>query len=112
MPMDRSKYPPNWGEISWQVRNEAGWRCEGSPMYPDCRAAHRQPHPVTGSEVILTVAHLDHNPMNNERWNLRAMCQRCHLAYDRGIHALHAKLTRAEKVGQLVLPGVLVEGSD
>lgn len=109
MPMDRSKYPANWNDISWSVRNAAGWRCEGSPKYPDCRAEHRQPHPETGSEVILTVAHLDHNTWNNDPANLRAWCQRCHLAHDQEIHALHRKLHAAEKAGQLVLPGILDE---
>lgn len=33
--------------------------------------------------VILTVAHLDHNEKNNRFWNLKAMCQLCHLTHDR-----------------------------
>lgn len=32
--------------------------------------------------VVLTVAHLDHDPTNCARENLRALCQRCHNAYD------------------------------
>lgn len=32
--------------------------------------------------VVLTVAHLDHNPANCDRSNLRALCQACHNAYD------------------------------
>jgi len=36
-------------------------------------------------KIILTVAHLDHDPenweVNSER--LKALCQRCHLNYDR-----------------------------
>jgi hypothetical protein len=35
---------------------------------------------------------LDHQPENCHPDNLRAMCQRCHLAYDSDHHAL----TRAE----------------
>lgn len=102
MPVDKSLYPSNWKEISWTVRCEAGWCCEV------CGAEYRQPHPVTGSEVILTVAHLDHNPAHCRRGNLKAMCQRCHLAYDQKQHGLNAKISRAEKVGQVVMPGVLV----
>ena len=34
-------------------------------------------------KIILTIAHLDQNPMNNDYTNLRALCQRCHLNYDR-----------------------------
>jgi hypothetical protein len=32
--------------------------------------------------IILTVAHLDHQPENCEPENLRAWCQRCHNRYD------------------------------
>ena len=32
--------------------------------------------------VVLTVAHLDHQPENCAPDNLRAWCQRCHNAYD------------------------------
>lgn len=34
------------------------------------------------TKVILTVAHLDHQPENCARENLKALCQRCHNAYD------------------------------
>ena len=81
-PENRARYPANWREISAGVRAEAGNRCEGSPAYPDCRAENGEPHPVTGSKVVLTVAHLDHQPENIERANLRAWCQRCHNTYD------------------------------
>lgn len=33
-------------------------------------------------KVVLTVAHLDHQPENCDPENLRAWCQRCHNAYD------------------------------
>lgn len=33
-------------------------------------------------KVVLTVAHLDHQPENCDPDNLRAWCQRCHNAYD------------------------------
>lgn len=106
MPWDRTLYPDNWAEISRAVKERAGWRCEGSPAYPDCRAEHGKPHPVTGSMVVLTVGHLDHNPANCEWSNLRAWCQRCHLTYDAKMHAKHAKVTRANGWEQLCLPGI------
>src|SRR5690606_33293990 len=34
------------------------------------------------TRIILTVAHLDRNPANNDRDNLAALCQRCHLRHD------------------------------
>lgn len=81
-PENRARYPADWPQISRDVRERAGWVCEGSPAYPSCRAAHGQPHPVTGSRVVLTVAHLDHTPENVAWSNLRAWCQRCHNTYD------------------------------
>ena len=93
-PENRARYPKDWPEISLRVRKEAGWCCDGSPAYPDCRAMNGEPHPVTGSIVVLTVGHLDHRPENIERTNLRAWCQRCHNTYD----AEHRKATRARTV--------------
>ena len=53
-----------------------------------------QPHPETGSKVVLTIAHLDHDVTNNAPGNLRAWCQRCHLTYD----APHHVETRRRKL--------------
>ena len=93
-PEMRSRYPANWREIRAAILVRAGDRCEGSPAYPDCRAPNGEPHPVTGSRVVLTVAHLDHTPENCEPENLKAMCQRCHLTYDAEHHKRTAYATR------------------
>jgi len=107
MPMDKSKYPDDWDEISRHIRFErAGGRCEGSPAWSECRARHGLPHPVTGSIVVLTTSHLDHDTSNNNPANLRAMCQRCHLTHDAELHASNAAKTRRRKqieAGQLEL---------
>ncbi len=47
-------------------------------------------------EIVLTVAHLDHQPENCDPSNLKAMCQRCHLAYDREHHAETAYRSRRQ----------------
>ncbi|HEX2679551.1 MAG TPA: hypothetical protein VHM19_23035 [Polyangiales bacterium] len=52
---------------------------------PDCARAVR---------IVLTVAHLDHDPTNNADSNLLALCQRCHLRLDRHEHAKNARQTR------------------
>lgn len=106
-PEQRARYPKDWRAISLEVRGAAGWVCEGSPAYPDCRAVNREPHPVTGSIVVLTVAHLNHVPEDvgepGNRPNLKAWCQRCHLAYDARHHATNAAATRRRKAGVLDL---------
>jgi hypothetical protein len=35
------------------------------------------------AKVVLTTAHLDHNIENNDLSNLKCLCQRCHLNYDK-----------------------------
>lgn len=93
-PENKARYPADWKQISLAARERAGNRCEGSPEFPECRAVNGEPHPDTGSRVVLTVAHLDHTPENCEPSNLRAWCQRCHLVYDRHHHAKTAYATR------------------
>ena len=100
MPFHKERYPDNWKEISLRIRARAGGKCEF------CGAENYQPHPITGSRVVLTVAHLDHNPMNCADENLRALCQRCHLRYDIEYHMKNSARTRREKIirrGQLEL---------
>ena len=112
MPIDYKNYPENWKEISNDIRfNRAGSACEclgecGSHKDPWCGGFHGHNHHITGSKVVLTVAHLDHDTKNNDYSNLKAMCQRCHLNYDKDHHARNAAKTRRKKriaAGQLVL---------
>src|SRR3954464_6420556 len=71
------------------ILERAGNCCEGSPAYPDCRAAGGKPHPVTGGRVRLIVTPLNHDPDNQNPENLKALCGRCfqgHTArYRRGV---------------------------
>ena len=93
-PENQKRYPKDWKAIRERILERANNCCEGSPAYPDCRAANGEPHPETGSKVVLTVGHLDHAPEHNEDSNLKAWCQRCHLTYDAPHHAINAARTR------------------
>ena len=95
-PENKARYSKDWNAIAAAIRERAGNRCEGSNDYPECRAENGQAHPETGSRVVLTVAHLDHTPEHCEPSNLRAMCQRCHLNYDKHHHAQTAYRTRKD----------------
>ena len=111
MPIDRSRYPADWKQISRAVKEKACWRCQF------CGAVHGQRHPETGSLVILTTAHLGvarpdgspgdkHDKMDCRLENLAALCQRCHLNYDRNEHIINAAHTRRRKkikAGQIEL---------
>jgi len=95
------RYPRDWKQIRQEVLERAGHKCEGSPMFPDCRVANYAKHPVTGSKVVLTVAHLNHVPEDvgvpGNRPNLKAWCNRCHLAYDHEHHMRNASQTRHKR---------------
>lgn len=50
-------------------------------------------------KIVLTIAHLDHNPENNEESNLAALCQYHHLKHDHPHHMKNANETRKKKKG-------------
>lgn len=109
-------YPMDWPEISARIREREGHRCkwcdvrnhewgyrdddgkfvacgrDGFPhdygRPPFWFGAHRI------IEIVLTVAHLDHNEANCDWSNLVALCQKCHLSYDAKHHARNAAETR------------------
>lgn len=85
---DKSKYPKDWKEISEFIRfTRAKGRCEctgecGLHHNRRCIEEHNKQAHYAKGKVILTVAHLDHDPGHSEHDNLKAMCQRCHNRYD------------------------------
>ena len=115
-------YPIDWAELSWAIRfGRARGRCEdcrrphrqvvrclsdGSCLdeaidrWRDGRRHRRRlPSPAElahsrTTRVVLATAHLDHDPANNRRGNLRGLCQRCHLRHDRPHHRAQRRLTR------------------
>lgn len=96
-PENRKKYPKDWKAIREKILARADNRCEGGPHYPNCWAENGEPHPVTGSIVVLTIAHLNHKPEDCRPENLRAWCQRCHNAYDAPHRAQNRKIAQLEK---------------
>jgi hypothetical protein len=94
----KERYPRDWRIIRQRILERAGNRCEGSPIYPSCRARNGKPHPVTGSKVVLTISHYpDPDPRNCDPSNLAARCARCHLAIDRPHHLAVQKRNREAK---------------
>lgn len=124
MPIRKQDYPPNWKEISLQVRTEAGNRCEWCLARNGRIILRHGPHDPTGwteiaqviettgevveaetlswarlrfhglTKIILTVAHLDRDSRNNDRSNLAALCQRCHLRHDVHQHIANRRYGR------------------
>lgn len=87
-PENRTRYPKNWKQIRAAILDRAGNRCE----FCGVENHTYRLNPKTGKQarIVLTIAHLDHTPEHCEPNNLRALCQRCHNAYD----AEHRKQTR------------------
>lgn len=104
-PENRDRYPEDWPKVRERIMERCRdedptttasiiypHRCEcvgecGRHEMRRCDRRHHEPIPGTAllddsKPVILTVAHLDHTPENCADENLKAMCQRCHLAYD------------------------------
>lgn len=107
MPIDYKKYCKDWKLRSLFIRRyRAKDKCEvcGAINYSYVNKQTRElclPDEDDAIQIILTVAHLDHDITNNSFFNLKAMCQRCHLRYD----AQEKARRRREKklIGQLKL---------
>ena len=93
----KNLYPKNWRDIVDAVRDRSGDFCEW------CGAKNHKPHPVTGSYVVLTTAHLDHDPRNCAMDNLAHLCQKCHNTYDAQHRANGIKARREQSDGQRML---------
>lgn len=113
-PENAALYPPDWKERSRAARERAGNRCQECGV-PNGAWRNNFTHEFTMDSgqaetwrfadgdpvtyIVLTVAHLDHDPRNCSVDNLRALCQRCHLAYDQEHHIETARRTRRAKLG-------------
>ena len=121
-PENKNLYPMNWGEIRERILDRSGNCCEGSPAFPDCRVPNyatgyrttsgdfircdgmmMESADIDGEKIIriiLTIGHIDQDPTNNNKSNLAAWCQRCHLTHDAKQHAATAAITRRRKLEQ------------
>lgn len=101
---NRERYPWNWRWISWHIiHSRAAERCEGILENGErCGAINHELHPLTGKKVVLSVAHLDHNPENSTDDNMRAFCQRCHNRWDREHRNQSIRDTYKEKHGEVM----------
>ena len=97
------RYPADWARrrrfiIQYRANNRCEW----------CSAENGEPHPDTGSMVVLTLAHVwDKAPESASLLNLACLCQRCHNrwdAQDRRMSRARRRLARLLQAGQLPLP--------
>lgn len=90
---NKARYPKDWKQTRARILTRANNRCE----WPACGVANYSKHPLTGSKVVLTIAHLDHTPEHCDESNLRAWCQMHHLRYDQEHHMANAHATRRKR---------------
>jgi 5-methylcytosine-specific restriction endonuclease McrA len=95
-PENKGRYPRDWKLRSRFVRfHRAKGRCEW------CGVKNGEPHPVTGSRVVLTVAHVfDERPEAASLLNLAALCQRCHNRHDAPGRQARRRARAEERSGQ------------
>jgi hypothetical protein len=120
-PENAHRYPADWPQIRAQILARAGDRCEGSPLFPKCRAPNHwwrnndsgeiTDNPMQADSwalvdgdsvayIVLTIGHLNHTPEDCRPENLRAWCQRCHLNHDAKHHAQTSYATR--RIGKAI----------
>lgn len=96
----KALYPKNWKEVREKILQRALHRCEfcGVANYTYVTKAGTEDWQFPqAAKVVLTIAHLDHNPTNNDPRNLRALCQKCHNRYDAKHRAANRSHTAALK---------------
>lgn len=121
-PENKNRYPKNWKQIRAQILERARNRCEWCGLENhifgirrkdgifdelqgmELEAAHIDGIRVT--KIVLTIAHIDHIPENNDPTNLAALCQKCHLGHDMEQHIKNRRYfarLRLERAGQQTL---------
>lgn len=109
-PENRARYPKDWKLRSRFVRFvRSRGRCERvrvGARIVGCGAENGKPHPITGSTVVLTTAHVfDDRPEASGLLNLAAWCQRCHNGYDAAMRRRGIVERREAASGQLRIFG-------
>lgn len=132
-PENKARYPKDWPQIRERILARAGNCCEkckvpnrtriargagkdeGTYMLDTAdvfcadtgqhlgRCRHSDYELARMVDVVLTIAHLDHTPENCAEENLRAWCQKCHLAHDADHHRANSWATRRARSGTLEL---------
>lgn len=124
-PENRARYPADWSDVRNRILERARHQCEHDGCKARHRelgywrdgawvrlpqslreAGFDRAGQIVGCSdgpdikiimIVLTIAHLDHQPENCADDNLRAWCQRHHLAYDAEHHKANAYRTRKDK---------------
>jgi hypothetical protein len=120
MPIIRARYPDDWEAIALRIKHEAQWCCQhcqwpcrqpSEPLADFLERVQRwrqQQTPLPAKfeaaprRYLLTVAHLDQQPSNQDPSNLKALCTVCHLQFDSRFRAKQALDWRSCDLGQFI----------
>jgi len=105
---NRSNYPPEWFDTirptilkrdhyqctNCKVKHRAVGYYDQKGLFVECDKFMRDWALYHGFKIVtiyIQVAHLDQNPSNNDLNNLKSMCPRCHMNYDRPFNIIKRK---------------------
>lgn len=124
MPIDKSRYPPDWDDRSARIQERDQYRCRHCGAKSGEVGQHDDYSHLWYSEeelkllkeqgevnsytlktTVLTVAHLDHDETN---WHVKddrliTLCATCHLRYDRNDNQLRKQYGKNYRDNQLTL---------
>jgi hypothetical protein len=86
------RWYPDWGQNDIQRTYQEARQVAAEI---DHDRGEDDPKPIV---IVLTIAHLDHMPENCADENLRALCQRHHLAHDHALHMASSQATRRARL--------------
>lgn len=122
MPINYKLYPKDWKAIRARILEREGYRCKECRIRNHAKGARdifgnwHDEDAIDGMKsddgfhyfggdypkiikIVLTVAHLDHDVMNNTDDNLAALCQLHHLRHDIVQHKTNSRATRNKNKG-------------
>lgn len=124
-PENKVRYSEDWPAIRAAILERAGHKCErcGVPNY--ARIVRRKDDAAVWElerdlllaqdhepdwdayrapvKVVLTCAHLNHQPEDNRLENIQALCNLCHLRHDAVEHVRSRRANRHRRAGQQTL---------
>lgn len=80
------------GDGRWWDDDADLWR-DGKGRFVRGKLEAPLPGHTRTTKVFLATAHLDNDPGHNDRRNLRALCQRCHMLHDREEHLRRRRIS-------------------
>lgn len=101
-----SWHDPEGHHMAWSDARKVvpEWFDERGRPFPWRHVRPRGATPIRGVKVVLTTAHLNHDPADRRTENRMCLCQWCHLNYDK-MHHKETRSIRKDATRPLLAPG-------